>query len=791
MKKISILILVALVYGQSYGQSHGGNHNTAGDDNSKWNVFGNLGDGADWLGTTNSFPLIFKTNNTQRMSLDANGVFNLVNLAGTGSRMLQTDANGNLIFLPTGSSGQFLQSDGTWANLPSSATAWKVNGNNIFNTNSGFTGIGTSNPLYPLDVVGSAHVSSNLIVDGGLVLTDINKTPNGIQLNIGGNAVFTGGLQATSLAGTGGIVYADPSGNLRIGPSSSNINSSPCITNASPWFEGGNNNSANQTIGTCDNLDFILKANNNPRIWVKNTGEIGFGTAAPVDKYHFYGGNVAIGNGPFGVPFNGVKMLTVDGDVCLANYGSGGFSGLEIMGMDKVPSKRGISTEQNPNGDLNFFINGTQSSGTPEFKFKNGLLPGTFTQASASSLAPDLMVLNSVGATRIIGYMPPSYTNPLLTLESYNSSGNTIVTDFKADGSLHMGPHLQIGFGNPAIQDNTFALNINAPTNNGIKINTTSSSKVISVINSSPPNSPFTVTGDGVLNITTKYTNTKMFAIDNTVYGASAFEINSDGRTIIKVDPSLSADALIINDQAANQTNFQVQTNGNTKIGNSATAPYKKLTVNGDAAFANYGNPTDGYNAFEILGNDQIPTRRGISVDNDQNGDFNLWINANQSSSEFNFKVKPLVGPPRNLMVLNAAGLLTLNSFNPAINDAFVINDGNSTQTDKSNFKVKTNGTVYAREVFVQLTPFPDYVFKPDYKLMPIGELEFYVKTNSHLPNVPTAADIKENGANLGEIQKANIEKTEELYLYLFELNKKVEALAKENEELKAQINHK
>jgi hypothetical protein len=121
--------------------------------------------------------------------------------------------------------------------------------------------------------------------------------------------------------------------------------------------------------------------------------------------------------------------------------------------------------------------------------------------------------------------------------------------------------------------------------------------------------------------------------------------------------------------------------------------------------------------------------------------------------------------------------------------DALSVNDRSA--GFKTNFKVKANGTVYAREIFVQLTSFPDYVFSSSYKLTPLSEVESYVKANSHLPNVPTADEVKTNGANLGEIQKANIEKTEELYLYLFELNKKVEALVKENQELKEQINKK
>ena len=82
---------------------------------------------------------------------------------------------------------------------------------------------------------------------------------------------------------------------------------------------------------------------------------------------------------------------------------------------------------------------------------------------------------------------------------------------------------------------------------------------------------------------------------------------------------------------------------GNVGIG--TPTPYKKLTVNGDVSFANYcancvnppSNLGDGFSAFEILGNDAVPTRRGISVDNDPHGSLNFYIHTYQNPSAFNF----------------------------------------------------------------------------------------------------------------------------------------------------------
>jgi hypothetical protein len=101
--------------------------------------------------------------------------------------------------------------------------------------------------------------------------------------------------------------------------------------------------------------------------------------------------------------------------------------------------------------------------------------------------------------------------------------------------------------------------------------------------------------------------------------------------------------------------------------------------------------------------------------------------------------------------------------------------------TGNVNFRVKSNGYVYSREVNVQLTSFPDYVFSSKYKLKSLDALENYIRENHHLPNVPSAADIQQNGANLGELSKIQMEKIEELTLYVIELKKEIDALKTSN----------
>jgi hypothetical protein len=78
-----------------------------------------------------------------------------------------------------------------------------------------------------------------------------------------------------------------------------------------------------------------------------------------------------------------------------------------------------------------------------------------------------------------------------------------------------------------------------------------------------------------------------------------------------------------------------------------------------------------------------------------------------------------------------------------------------------------------------------DYVFADDYKLMPLNEVESFINKNDHLPNVLSADEIASSGIDLGEMAAKQMEKIEELTLYLIESNKRIEKLEKEIKTLK------
>jgi len=81
----------------------------------------------------------------------------------------------------------------------------------------------------------------------------------------------------------------------------------------------------------------------------------------------------------------------------------------------------------------------------------------------------------------------------------------------------------------------------------------------------------------------------------------------------------------------------------------------------------------------------------------------------------------------------------------------------------------------------------PDYVFEPDYRLMPISDVEEYARREKHLPNVPKASEIEQNGVNLGELQMQLLQKVEELTLYTAEQARQIKELQETVKQLLAE----
>ena len=113
------------------------------------------------------------------------------------------------------------------------------------------------------------------------------------------------------------------------------------------------------------------------------------------------------------------------------------------------------------------------------------------------------------------------------------------------------------------------------------------------------------------------------------------------------------------------------------------------------------------------------------------------------------------------------------------------IGTGSATLTEALN----VNGQILTKGVKVNPEAFPDYVFKPQYKLPSLKDVESFVKENSHLPEVPSEAEVKKNGLELGEMSVILLKKVEELTLYMIEKDKQIEKANQKIEELSIEKN--
>ena len=106
---------------------------------------------------------------------------------------------------------------------------------------------------------------------------------------------------------------------------------------------------------------------------------------------------------------------------------------------------------------------------------------------------------------------------------------------------------------------------------------------------------------------------------------------------------------------------------------------------------------------------------------------------------------------------------------------------GINTNDVPSTYTLAVDGKIIVEEVKVELsTNWPDYVFEKDYKLPKLTDVEKHIKEKGHLPNIPSAAEVKkEGGISLGEMNKKLLEKVEQLMLYTIQQEKRIKALEK------------
>lgn len=131
-----------------------------------------------------------------------------------------------------------------------------------------------------------------------------------------------------------------------------------------------------------------------------------------------------------------------------------------------------------------------------------------------------------------------------------------------------------------------------------------------------------------------------------------------------------------------------------------------------------------------------------------------------------------------------------------SINDptqSFVVNNagnvGIGTRSPSAAYKVSVNGGLRAKQIVVE-SGWADYVFRQGYPLLSLDTLQTYISRHEHLPDMPAASEVQQQGLDVGAAQTKMMEKIEELTLYVLQLHQQQEALAAQNRLLKKQLAH-
>ena len=122
---------------------------------------------------------------------------------------------------------------------------------------------------------------------------------------------------------------------------------------------------------------------------------------------------------------------------------------------------------------------------------------------------------------------------------------------------------------------------------------------------------------------------------------------------------------------------------------------------------------------------------------------------------------------------------------NANINGSLVVGDPASITAGTpfpSGYKLYVTDGILTEKLKVGLkstSDWADFVFSPQYKLMPLDSVESYIKENNHLPDVPSAEEVKNSGIDVAEMDATLLQKIEELTLYVIQIKKENDELRK------------
>ncbi len=740
----------------------------------KWSANLNAIAQGDALGTSNNQALLIMVNNALALQIKPGGSVLLNSLTNNGNGIVTYDNTGKLIpaIFPNDAT-KVLLGNGTWGSIPIPQNYWQLNNQDLFTITPGNVGIGTNQPLFKLDVIGDVRISENLYVGGGIIITDKVNAASEVNTN-----KINALLELKSAA-------------LRV---------DSIIMDSTKAIYGQANFTDDVKLANKLRVDGDVQINGN----FKTAGSLTFAGDKVISYQPTTGG---FGNYCFGTPpspqaepcfFPNTNNLIVQGTFYSwghRNWDSQQPITVMQMGFDGA------------NGVID--IAGTSSGGSPSLLINYYCGKKVFVNTGVNGGDIQLASSGKVG----IGIFPES-AGPKLdingdvkirTLNTPTNNYNVLVADDNGLVGKKTITEIGDGLGNHTATQNIKLGNFwlsNLGDDKGLHIEQSGDLTLLfSGVNSFEIKGSNTVPTRRGIGIPDEAISGQFNFYINPWQTDAAFNFNchTPAYETTPGNPSTEIPAVTTN-------LFTILKNG--KVGIGTTNPTKNLQVAGNACFGQdpeisafplakvkiYGDGSatqninwtathslvlQGSTTAMSLGVDPVLKKAYISATtttpdagtdlilNPQGGNIGIGTNAPIAKLDVAGLVNAtgylLNGLPMEQWVTSGSNIYN-NSGNVGI--------GMDIAYNIQNYKLAVNGSIGAREVFIETDSWPDYVLEKDYSLMTLKELEDYIYKNKHLPNIPSANEIKENGIAVGEMNANLLQKIEELTLYLIKQDK-------------------
>lgn len=346
-------------------------------------------------------------------------------------------------------------------------------------------------------------------------------------------------------------------------------------------------------------------------------------------------------------------------------------------------------------------------------------------------------------------------------------------------------------------QTNTF------PANGNVGIGTDSPAAPLQINSDLSSGNLFQIYDYGVFRSGVSYTGTQIWYLNNTASEAGSISITTPGGYPgITFFTDSSGNYInrfnILNEgdyfgMGYNNISTTLSINQFGEVGIGTTTPAGNLQVmNSLAGF-------DGSNIIYLTNDNTSYGRTNLILTGRLSNANDAWSFGSQARNSIVFNVNSAavganigaIGTEYYSIQLegNSKSLGFLSSQNGASPNMVLLQNGNiGVGTTSPQSKLAVNGTITGQEVKVTQTGWSDFVFDSAYRLPRLSNITNYIKTYHHLPDIPSAEQIENKGLNLGNMEKKQMQKIEELTLYQINADKRITQLEKELSELKEEV---